>query len=541
MKKIKKEKEYFNIYTRASLLLLFIAGIVATVFFVPPNMDEFAHYHIISCLNFPESEFHILRDACGGKNTMNLKVFGKMLPLRSYQYIGFSPSIFYYPIYSLFPDYHSARIMGAITLLFIIFSAAFLTRTNVFLSLAIFGISVPMLFQIVNDTGPVGFQNLLIFLIPLVAKFIVEEKNSNKAFMMSLGLGIITFLGFETKPIMGFYIPSIFIITIFTCCNVYKNPFSLFFIRLLPAFLLFVALTLTLLLSETPYGKYYFQELLGQSGRLSHLSFFEQYLIKIKAVTLDFLPNFYNFAYRYYGFSFSKELYVLSIAFWIPVFYSFIIYYRNFQKGKKEKDKNYYLFIALMLAFIVGFFSSCFDLRKTSGHQIIYLVTFLFTALLIALDWLKKKKPLQFKLILIFLVGVQVVLAAVTFTKEPEDHTSWDRLPILNILAKKEVADRFIIAHIDWGMYFISALYGSKNQLVTYYIPRNDLMAKQFLRLLKNTSVVRNKKLLFVRRTSTNLSVFNVFEEGLKDLRRVYPEPEEKYSSWQIWAEEDLP
>src|SRR5262249_23282580 len=150
---------------RVGIALLFAGFCAAIMFGVPPNMDEYLPYQPLACRSFPGAGLHVFRDGCG---LYDLRLpGGAWLPLRSYWYIGAASSAFYWPLYQIWPHYLSGRVLGVVSLLLVVVGASRLTGSGWALSLLVLGLFFPLAYQVIADTGPVGFQCVLVFWIPV--------------------------------------------------------------------------------------------------------------------------------------------------------------------------------------------------------------------------------------------------------------------------------------------------------------------------------------------------------------------------------------
>ena len=133
-------------------------------------------------------------------DSFDITIFGLKLPLRSYPYVGYSESLRYLPFYILSRSYISSRIMKFILILLLLFSLWKLTKIPFHFASILLLFNLPIIFQMIIDTGPVAYQLMISLLIPLIIK-------STKNIFLSILSGILIYFAFELKTIFLFSFP----------------------------------------------------------------------------------------------------------------------------------------------------------------------------------------------------------------------------------------------------------------------------------------------------------------------------------------------
>src|SRR5579884_1625598 len=106
---------------RALIIFAIAAVSLAIILFVPPDMDIFAVYYPLACLNHPHPPLR-----CENARIAILNI----LPwFRSY-YLGFIPSLAYFPFYTLLPGWRSIYAMEISWIIITIGCFIKLTRCN---------------------------------------------------------------------------------------------------------------------------------------------------------------------------------------------------------------------------------------------------------------------------------------------------------------------------------------------------------------------------------------------------------------------------
>lgn len=189
--------------TRAAGWIALAALSAVTVFlmfwaYVPLNMDEYVSYQTLAAFSHPNSGENVF---CSTQASFYLDVLGRFrLPLLTYDYIGSLSSLLYAPFFLLWADPMSARLTGIVTLLL---QAVLIARLFRFRPAAVFCcllFFVPYSFVHIADTGPVAFQTTSVFFVCwLLRRWLLSRRPVWRgAAMTAAGLAI--GLGCWVKP-----------------------------------------------------------------------------------------------------------------------------------------------------------------------------------------------------------------------------------------------------------------------------------------------------------------------------------------------------
>lgn len=166
--------------------------------YVPLNMDEFVSYQTLACFYHPHSVENVFCHSCAD---FYLRIVGGFnLPLLTYDYIGSLSSLLYAPFYFIWPSPMSARLTGVLALFVqaLVLARMFRLRTPaVFCALLFF---LPYSFAHIADTGPVAFQTTSVFIVCyLLRRWILSRCWQRRALMMTAA-GLMIAFGCWVKP-----------------------------------------------------------------------------------------------------------------------------------------------------------------------------------------------------------------------------------------------------------------------------------------------------------------------------------------------------
>lgn len=563
-----------------AILSTAILALLAIIFIVPPNMDEYLPYHQIARFFYPNSVEHTFREPCD--DSFDIKVFGVKLPLRSYPYCGFSEGLRYLPFFLISRSYISARIMKLILILFMFYSIIRLTKIPSIYVLALMLFNLPLMFQMLIDTGPVAYQICLTALIPFLL-----SRTKNVA--VACAVGALVYFGFETKAIFAISLIPISIITLIYIWEDFfksdKKAKIKIIIRLSSAVLVFLTLSIVTFTGKTKSGDYYFKSIIGRPA-ISVFNLAEQ-TEHFKNNLAIYFKSFLNFGHRVFQTenksdfftTFILSLYLALIASALTVFIkrktlnknNFLKYHsalaqRFFKDGNSgetlkitSRRKPIFDFIyrgrnksiidkiniipdfgkdfALFLANIISFIFVTWFVNRSSeswaGHHIILSFPFLIMALIYAVKIIRNYFP-KFAVIMVTIAVVANIITGVNLLKRsPHPTDDRSKIKILNYLDDKNLSKNNIYVVIDWGMYYIQSLYGRKDQTVLYIDPlENNSQVDSIKEIAKKL----NKNVIFILRKESD------YHKGLSVIKKNFDEVDRIRTAnllsddlWQIW------
>ena len=237
------------------LIIIVIISIVFLFVFssyVPFHMAEFLPYHAISCNYYPLNALNTFRKSCAVVDLAPIP--GYYLPLRSFKYIGSSPSLIYFPLFKLWLSPYSVRLMGLAMLAIQAFLLYKLFHINLLISFLLLLFCMPYSFQHIVDERPIAMHTTSIFLLYfLIQRWIISiEIGRKQSWKFSFLIGLVIFLGIWTKISYFFLIPGVFIFIcyfVMTKKHIFddrlkskqlvKDSILLLIIAITPSFLLF--------------------------------------------------------------------------------------------------------------------------------------------------------------------------------------------------------------------------------------------------------------------------------------------------------------
>lgn len=510
-------------------------------------MDEFSLYHRITCDHYPKNSLNTFRISCHEFN-LTLPFSDLTLPLREYAYMGSATSLYYYPLFTLWPNPMSARFLGIIFLLIqsILLAKIFEKKTlPIFIGLILF---FPYFFQHVIDTGVVGFQ-----ITCFIAIFYCLKKWLNTFNVRwSIFLAIIIFLGFWSKLSFTWLFPGIVLTGLML---VWENRARIFqkegFKKVITqgalAGILCAILSGVLLFSTDQHDNFYYQEMLsGQRGFVDTLKYFHPKII----ANSDFIKSFINpFAttqkiYEVFSLPWFSFIYFVSIYLAIPLAWIFIY----LKEGKEYIFRqNFYKSALFYGIFIATFVMIYLTPAARLMHHAVITIPFLLISAGYLINHVQKEGgrfPREFyKKIaiswLIFFAFINLTLLF-TFTHQPIRLINDPSLKDINrTLNNQGLAKDYFYVAIDWGIYYYQGLYGPKDQSVLYIEPLNT---NEQVEMLKELAKKNGRKLLFVMLRDPDFTITTPEEKSdrvlvQKTLGLIECKVIDKNAPWTIWLE----
>ena len=523
------------------LVLLAFSIAIAIVFskIVPFNMDEFIHYHWITCHHYKWNALNTFRESCQGYD-LNFLNTGLILPLRTYHYSGNFPSIYYYPIFLLWKSPYSARFMGLVFLLIqaLVLSRIFRLKTvYIFLGLILF---FPYFFQHMVDTGHTGFQTTTIYLTYLLlCKWLETLKIKYPLF-----IAIIIFLGIWTKLSYFWVLPGLLILFLFimwqkreTVCQK-ENKLRLLK-HMVISLLVLGALLYALFSSTNPVNSNDkpYVNILRDSESHSLKEIFNSDWNRYP-VMRNFL-NPYEATQRIYA---AKPITNLTKVYNIPLYLlvPFLLLISWFKSPEDRKD------VVVSGVFYTTFLITVLMIIRTKAsffmHHAVLAFPFLILSIISTLKFFLKSQhkfqnPLLSKTLIARLCMVFFLLNLYyffTFSSQPiHNHDDPSKIKVNAILNDPTLAERYFYVVIDWGMYYYQGLYGPKNQSVIYMEPLNSSF---LINQLKDLARIHKRKMLFIHNSRVFVSNLRLISSSF-DVERCKAIDES--AVWQILIEKD--
>ncbi len=511
-----------------AVILVSLSFVLILSSIAPLNMDEFSQYNALSYFVCPLNSYNTFRE---GFQYYDLAPINHVfLPLMSYGYVGSFPGLIYYPLYKIWPSPMSARFLGLMYLALQAFFLYKIFKMDFFVSFMLLLVFMPYSFQHFNDFGPIAITTTTVYFAYYLTKQWISmlDKGYKRSMVYAFFAGFVIFLGAWTKLSFFFALPSLFILLAYTFIQERKifaeinHRKILFFHLSLVSFFVGFGAFVGLLLNAVQRGGNKYIQTITDPGRLNLLDskvFFDKLSCLGKYFTNPLMS-----ADRLFDISGQVSLVgVLLIATILLVLIYGVV---------KCKSR---VFIALNFFLFLLSFSLILRSANTWGmHHVVMCMPFLVLALFAVFSELRKDK------VVISLMVIFVLLNGSLYW-QLNDHKYWHEkglnykgeahLPQINSLINEKFAKDHVVVVIDWGMYYIKALYGPKDQCVMFIQPLNSISQ---INSLKDAMKKLNRKVLFLGKMPSE-SDLNLIKQNFPKLVEYNTGFDTGY--WRIWVE----
>jgi len=502
------------------LVLLTIVFVLLFYFrYVPFNTDEFCHYIALSYHYYPLNSYNTFRTSA--YDLYLSPFFGLYFPLRSYYYTGSIGCLFYFPLFIIWKNPNSVRLLG---ILFLLVQSICIQRlfkwkyTTVFLFIISF---LPYSFQHIVDTGPISFQTTSIFIIAIILLQWKDRLQNHDSWKYPIYIGILIFLCIWIKPIYFCLLPGIFILILSTFSKnrtviMHKYKFIKHMILLISAALI---PCYVLLQSVDRGGHTYFNQLQEMSNRLCNSG---DYYEKLTSTVIKFIGKPLFACHRIFivphGISIIDICYILTIL--------SMLCYGLFKLRKKIFIPLFYLTAGIVSLLLIAL------VRKPNAmHHFVLSFPFFILFFCATLRSLKKDKFIKVLMVIFVVINLRCFMKIINLTYEGHSHPC--RYKLIELL-DNEFGDKYVFIYIDWGYYHMKSLYGNKNMCNLYMAPFH-LASNDDVQRLKIILKKLNRKALFIGQVSS--------KPEIESMLKAFPNltiyrPYEKMGDWRIWYEE---
>ncbi len=496
------------------VLLCALAFVVLFSTIVPYNMDEFLFYDTILCHLYPGNNIH------NGCDPFQLNVLGTGLiaPLRSYDYVGSFPALYFLPIVLVWNSPLAARLLGMVFLMAggLLAARAFSFRPKYVIAALV--LTFPYLFQHLVDTGPIGVQIFFVYLL-----YVLLDRWCALQRWRTIGaITLVTFCGIWTKPSFFWFAPGLALflaIHIVRHWEQIKQPVRrVIFLRQGAVALVALGLLLaTLLLSTAPDDstvRPFLEQLrLSQSYGFSEI------------MRWDWLtsPALYAFLHPLEA---TQRIYevmpvpTLSVLFsvlhylFVPILLLLLYLFAvDYPSRRLILPAMLYVSFLLTIAMIVRTSDSW------AMHHAILSYPFLILSVLATLRCVVEvleaghaswpRAALQFCGASFFIVNLLFFMLFPTQTNPV--HTSPQKLLVQRIINTGSIPQRTMVLTLDWGMFYYAGLFGSKEKSVLFEWGLDDPERIEYLRSLSREHDRKIVVLFTPRETSVNVRFLTQF------------------------------
>ena len=483
----------------------------------PFNMDEFSQYNALSYWLYPNNSFNIFRE--GIKYYDLAPVNNIFLPMMSYGYVGSVTGLIYYPLFKIWPSVYSARLMGVLYLVLQAFILSRLFKANFVFSFLFLAMFFPYAVQHMVDFGPIALSTSAVLAsYYLAVKWGVSlQEKLWRSLGFSFASGFAIFLGIWAKLSFFFALPSLLALLLYEFMRQRKSISfkNMQFIISLLTFLLGAGLLPWVLLNSTQrWGSKYYSTL-ANAGRLN-LSDTTIFFAKISKLGA-YLANPLLSADRIFDISGQYSLAgIVLIATTLLILAYGAIKYRN--RG----------FIVInFLLFLISFFLILRSADSWGMHHVVLSLPFLVLALFAVVSNLNNDKIVLVLTSIFVLTNCTLYLQLKDLPVKPYNHPG--KIKLNDIITKNYDKDHVVVV-VDWGMYYIKALYGNKEQCVIYIEPLNNIsQINSIIEILNKT----NRKALFFGRLPSNSDI-NLIQKSfpeIEELKTTFDSGE-----WRVWV-----
>lgn len=499
---------------------------------VPYQMDEFMFYHPIACNYFPQAKLNIYREACG---SYDLKIGQNWLPLRSFHYVGVFNALVYFPLYLLWPSPESVRILGMIFLLsFVILSCRF-TMAKFMMGWVFALSSFPILFQFLVDTGPVAFQGCVYAATLCICSLMMRAQLGWKYVTLSATLvGILSFFAVELKAFYLYLVPALIIPILseawvavrFTSGRRARNfaarGLSIAFTYAYAA-LISILLYLPIFFARTRSGERYGDQILSFGG-FEPPTDLASFLRRLSQFPGGYFEDFWLFAHRIYPDETELTDVVTCLYYGLAALLLILaLRCRTTLLAVKRR------MVVLLIASIVTMLLLAMNEKAWAGHHAIFVFFPFFLSLLCAFACLEASPFRRWgRVILLGFFGLSGCFIGMLANAKPTSDNSFDRAIILDELRSKDWGENYLHVVVDWGFYYLLALYGPRSQAVLYVEPLGN---EAQIAELRSTARAEGRKLLFIGKRHS-VSNFRLIEETFPDLETLHASGLTDLSEW---------
>lgn len=528
-RKLTSEKSLFATkYALWCSILLCLSVWIFLALSIPINNDEAIHFQPIACSAYPFSWVHQFRERCGEKD---LFVFNVWLPMRSFWYAGASSALFFVPFWWLFNDPLAIRVWEGVLWLLSGYLMSRIIRVPWSIVASVVLLSIPFLAQHVLDTGPIALQLVMVQAAILLILKAVTEGSIWKLPLYGAIAGVCIFVAIEQKAFVVYATPlAIYLLCVGVFAR-YSNGSGLRMGQLFGRFLVaclasgFVGgqLLKTLFFARNRGGGTYWEVL---QGRATLFSF-----TQIDEWASHFWNLFSRYAIRPTEYFHRNYLYQLSIM-------------DSFTAGQTA-EKCLLAAFALIAALLIkdrrwrqlaltgssllvataALFLIARSNNSTNGHHVIFAHIIALAGAAVGIGAISRR----YRLMSLIIVGVLLYSNLRPCWKvalsQSDGHADPTRNELFKIVDQEEFARKYLVAHTDWGTYFIDALFGPKSQAVTW-IDRVEVDS------LKPLAQKADRKLAFIKLHDPNWDAHGK-EIGLRLYSR------SSSGQWDLWVEDE--
>jgi hypothetical protein len=463
---------FTNRYLLALSAFLCLSVWIFLAIHIPINNDEAIHFQPIACRAYPFSWMHQFRERCAEKD---LRLFDVWLPIRSFWYAGSSSALFFVPLWWVFHDPLAIRLWEGILWLLsgYLLSRIILVPWSIVASVVL--LSIPFLAQHVLDTGPIAWQLVMLQAAILLIIKAVSRPTIWKPLLYGVLAGVCIFFAIEQKVFVVYATP---LCVYLLCAGMFArwNSFADRSMKGLYGRLMLTGLVtatvVTLLVgllfsAQDRNGIIYWKDLKGRASLFS-VSQLQQW----NAHFWDLLSRYGFRPVTYFHRNYGHQLVHLDSFAVGETAEKFLLVVLGIIFLLLLRERRWGQLILVLIAPFAAIGSLFLIARSTNadfGHHVIFAHIIVLIGVAIGIASIAKR----YRLISLIIVGALLYLNvrpcwSVAYLP-PALHADPTRNEIFKIVDQEEFASKSLVVHIDWGTYYIDALFGPKSQAVTWF------------------------------------------------------------------------
>jgi hypothetical protein len=468
--------------------------VVWSVGYVPANMDEFNQAHALACL-YPQSHLNTRSAFLEGCDAYLLD-FGVFSYFRSYQYVGITSSLLYFPLWSVWRSPLSYYLLGLLFLL--AFSLAVVKALGLGWKYALIPLCYfPIAYSFIHDTGPVRLSLLSFPVIVLLLKRLLDDPAVSHKLAYAVACATLMTLCVEDKPFYVYLLPTLALFAGASLAQakpggelvaeVATRANRLPLLALAVVFLGGVGL---LLFAGRTEGRTYFEYLSTAATELPRA--------RVAKRIVSFTLSFPMFGHRV--FEVDQPVRIASAAA-TAAFAAWIAF-----AAWRDRAVRPAPLVLFALSYIAGVVVFLVTRTTYHGHHYVFLHVPALGLLLLVARANASRFALVLGSVVVFNLGSVALLGATSI----EPRSAPERAEIFRYLSRPDVARSNIVNFSSWGGYYQQALYGHDSQVVTWSRDRRRgrAAAAELHRLARQTS----RKIINVCMRCDSASVQTLYE-----------------------------
>jgi hypothetical protein len=479
------------------LCILILAVACLSPAWIPYNMDEFSHYHVLGCHYFELNGLYGKLDEACGQYDLKLP-FTDYLPLRSYIYIGVAHTAPFMLFWKLFGDPVAGRIQGACFLILATFLLALLVRVRWRHALLAALLFPSFCLPFILDTGTVGILICMLLGILLLLRRALQSATPGARIGLGALLGVLTFLAISIKPVFIWALPAVALwcaweLQLHTRAGrdwaKLRTQVPLFVAIVIacavPTLLLFTALDRSgnMFLSVAASGKLTLhpRSILNSTYWLGRLVW-----------------NSANFDLRV------MQLWTQPLLDFVPMLIAIVTL---FVVVRVSATPTRQLIAVLLGAALVTFGIVTTNSTAWAPHHIVFAFVFLIAALALAIA----RIPGRALQVVLLVAGCAywASLAARLPVAQINPDSNFDKDRLTTWLRTSQLDASSVQLHVDWGTYYLAHTFGARGQLVMFryeLLKHSDAARQSDLRRTRELAQRLHRDVVVVAREPNTLA-----------------------------------